>query len=97
MKLHQVIRQYRENARMTQESMSFELSMTQSAYAKIEQGVTAITVDRLFQISKVLQVSVCEILGEEPKKHDCETKEAMLKHIEDLKSEVLFLRGLLEK
>jgi transcriptional regulator with XRE-family HTH domain len=41
------------------------LGINQSAYAKIEQGNTQLTVDRLKQIAKALKTNMFELVGEE--------------------------------
>jgi len=45
------------------ENMASELSMTPASYRKIEIGKTKLTVVRLFQISKILNVLPFELLG----------------------------------
>ena len=44
------------------ENMAHELSITPAAYRKIEIGETKLTVERLFQISKILSASLPELL-----------------------------------
>jgi len=44
------------------ENIAFELSITPAAYRKIEIGATKLTVERLFQLSKILNVSLSELL-----------------------------------
>ena len=47
---------------LTYENMADELNITAPAYRKIETGKTNLTVERLFQISDLLTVSVSELL-----------------------------------
>jgi len=44
------------------ENMANELSITPAAYRKIEIGETKLTVERLFQISEILNASLQELL-----------------------------------
>jgi transcriptional regulator with XRE-family HTH domain len=46
----------------TYENMAHELSITPAAYRKTEMGGTKLTVERLFQISKILNVSLNDLL-----------------------------------
>lgn len=64
---YQLIRVKRESLGMTQEVLAENIGMNPSAYAKIEQGTTQITIDRLKQIAKALQTSMSELLGEDGK------------------------------
>jgi len=44
------------------ENMASQLSITPAAYRKIEIGETKLTVERLFRLSEILEVSVLELL-----------------------------------
>ena len=57
------IRQCREQKGYSQEYMAHLLDITQSAYAKIENSNTKITVARLFEIAGHLGVDVTALLG----------------------------------
>jgi transcriptional regulator with XRE-family HTH domain len=46
----------------TYENMAHELSITPAAYRKTETGETKLTVERLFQISEILNASLSELL-----------------------------------
>ena len=54
--------QHRKRKGFTYENMADELSITVSAYRKIETAETRLTVERLFRISKFLDVSIGELL-----------------------------------
>ena len=60
---HEKIRKIRENKNYTQEFMAESLHISQRAYSSIENGKTQLTIERLFDISKILEVSVSEILN----------------------------------
>jgi transcriptional regulator with XRE-family HTH domain len=66
------IRRQREAKSYTQEYLAYKLNISQNAYSKIELGYTKITVERLFQIADVLEISAGELL-------DAETEEAEFK------------------
>lgn len=57
-----VIRKKRESKNYTQEYLAYKINISQNAYSKIELGYTKITVERLFQIAEVLEISAVELL-----------------------------------
>lgn len=57
------IRKTRESKRLTQEYLAEKLGISQNAYSKIELGYSQITVYRLFQITRALDVEVTELLS----------------------------------
>ncbi len=56
------IRRIRESKGYTQEYIALKLGISQNAYSKIELGYTKITLERLFQIADVLEITVAELL-----------------------------------
>lgn len=52
------IRKIRELKNLTREYVAEELKMSMSGYGKIERGEVDITVSKLVEISKVLDVSI---------------------------------------
>ena len=56
------IRNIREKLGYSQEYMAMKLGIGQNGYSKIELGYTRITVDRLFEIAKILQTDVFVLL-----------------------------------
>jgi transcriptional regulator with XRE-family HTH domain len=50
------IRKIRESKDFTQDYLAMKLAISQNAYSKIELGYTKITVERLFQIARILEV-----------------------------------------
>jgi transcriptional regulator with XRE-family HTH domain len=56
------LRRLREIKGMRQESVAHELGMTPNGYGKIERGESSITLERLEQISRVLNMSPLDIL-----------------------------------
>lgn len=59
---HDKIRRVREFRGYTQEYMAQQLDITQRSYSSVENGKTQLTVERLMEICKILDVSVMEIL-----------------------------------
>ncbi len=57
------IKQIRELKNLTQEFVATQLDLSTRAYSKIESGETQLTINRLNEISKVLEVDPLEILG----------------------------------
>lgn len=56
------IKKYRELRGYSQEYMAHELDITQASYAKLENNLTKINVDRLFAISELLEADIQDIL-----------------------------------
>jgi transcriptional regulator with XRE-family HTH domain len=59
------IRKVREFRNYTQEYLAMKLDISQNAYSKIELGYTKITLERLFQISQILEINLVELLKTE--------------------------------
>lgn len=57
------IKQVRELKNFTQEYVATQLGLTTRAYSKIESGETQLTINRLNEISKILEVDPVEVLG----------------------------------
>jgi len=56
------IRKRREDLNYTQEYLAAKLNISQNAYSKIELGYTKITLERLFQISDVLETNLIDLI-----------------------------------
>jgi transcriptional regulator with XRE-family HTH domain len=61
------IRRQRVIKGFSQESVAFELGISQNAYSKIERNETEVSVKRIYQIAKALNVPVQSLL---PKSFD---------------------------
>ena len=61
------IRQVRELKNFTQDYIASQLDMSTRAYSKIETGETQLTVNRLNEISEILEVNPLDLLGFEAK------------------------------
>ena len=60
------IKEFRKKKGYSYETMAHELDTSPSAYRKIELNQTKLTVERLFQIAKILDEKVVDILGINP-------------------------------
>jgi len=58
------IRRIREGKGYTQEYLAMKLGISQNAYSKIELGYTKITLERLFQIAKIIEVEIVTLMGD---------------------------------
>lgn len=63
------IKRYREAKNFTQSFMAEQLNISQNTYSKIEGGTIKLTVDRLEQISNILNVNIEDILSSSDDQH----------------------------
>lgn len=61
-KLLITLKNLREERRISQEAVAFNLKITQSTYAKLESGKTKLSVERLLAIANYFQVDVRDLL-----------------------------------
>lgn len=102
-KLGRILRHARETKGYSQEYMAEMLNIAQSSYANLESGKTSISVDRMIEIIKILQLNLHDVCGEledgsENKLNthsppSVETKEAYSILVEEMKDEIRFLRN----
>lgn len=59
------IRRIREQKGYSQEYMAQELEISQASYARIENEETKLSIDRLFEISNILETDISSLLGTE--------------------------------
>lgn len=107
-KIGPAIRTLRESRGYSQEYMADCLHCSQSTYAHLESGKTAMRVDRLFDILKILDTDLHQLLQEDRKpdstvpplagtQTDREIKSMYEKMIGEMKEEITFLRSWIEK
>ncbi len=60
----QIIRQKRTESNITQESLALKCEIDRSYLGRIERGEVNLTVDKLYQIAQVLQISPKDLLPE---------------------------------
>ena len=58
------IREIREGKGYTQEYVAMKLGLSQNAFSKIELGYTKITLERLYQISALLEINILSLMDE---------------------------------
>jgi transcriptional regulator with XRE-family HTH domain len=106
------IKKFRVSKGYSQEDISKKLNISQSAYAKIENGITKLDIDRLFDISKILEIDIADLLNVEEAKtvnykkanqspafvenYNVGIKDAYDETIKNLRDEIMFYRRLLE-
>jgi transcriptional regulator with XRE-family HTH domain len=64
MNIHLKIKDIRNQKNFGQSYMAEKMDISVVSYSSIERGVTELTVKRLYEISKILGVSINELLGE---------------------------------
>lgn len=89
-----VIRRIREERNYSQKWMASQMGISQNAYSKIENNVTQLTVHHIRQLSKILDVSIMDLLNDEFEIHKpvpvprSVQKADLLTHIERLRQRV---------
>jgi len=109
-KIGEKIRKIRESKNLSQENVALELGISQPNYVRLEKNGDKITISKLIAIAKIFETSVAELIGEEAKKvyiveNNNDNAHAYFdtvihkdkEHIESLKSEIAFLRKILEQ
>lgn len=107
------IRNLREQKGYSQESLAFELGITQPSYARLEKQDERISIIRLIQIATILKTTVAELIDEKTQKvinqqnsegsqaYNVDTINTIInadkEHIATLKDEIMYLRNLLDK
>ncbi|KJS07411.1 MAG: hypothetical protein VR77_00985 [Flavobacteriales bacterium BRH_c54] len=61
--LGEKIRYFRKLKGLSQEDLAYELDISLTAYSKIERNITDVNFSRLIQITKVLDISLIELLS----------------------------------
>ena len=89
------IRTNRESKNYTQEYVAKQMGISQNAYSKIENGYTQLTVSHLKEISRVLEVSLMELLKDDFEIHkpnhirnESITKDNLLMLLDNLKEKL---------
>lgn len=89
-----VIRKIREMKKLSQEEVARQMGISQNAYSKIESNQTQLTINHIKKISKILDVSIFELLNDEFEIH-----KPLSIHAQSISKEALLvmLRSLQEK
>ena len=83
MKVLDNIKRIRKTKGLSQEYVAGKIGIHTINYGKIENGITALTIARLYEIAEILNVSVSELIGEDT--------EIIIENIE-LKTEIASLK-----
>jgi transcriptional regulator with XRE-family HTH domain len=80
------IRKFRELRGYSQDYMAHKLEISQGSYAKIENGSTNITVDRLQKIAEILEIDIINLLNNSKQNtfYQSNNNNSNLGHIENL-------------
>ena len=74
-KIGERIRKARMLSGLSQQNIADELELTVASYSNIERGVTDITVTRLYQLAKLLNVSIYFLLDEKENSNQLNDRE----------------------
>lgn len=88
------IKQLRQVKGYSQSTMARSLSISQSAYQKLENGNTAISVDQLYRIAEIFEVTT-DSLANEKTNHDSTLK--LIETVKKLRIELAALRQMANK
>ena len=103
------IKKHREERGITQEYIANEMSITQSTYGRLEKSDKRLSVDRLIEIAKILDVSISVLFGEKASnvihENNGDNAQAYIgtfvqqdkEYIDSLKEEISFLRKMISK
>lgn len=65
MKLHEKIKNVREERKLSQEYVAHQLGLDQSQYSRRESGETKFLAEEIIQLSRALQTKISELYSEE--------------------------------
>jgi transcriptional regulator with XRE-family HTH domain len=83
----QRIRKIRENKEYTQEYVANKLDISQNTYSKIESGNIKLTIDRIGELSKILDIPIEDLLSDESKIFNLNNNHIEKFYIENLQEE----------
>jgi transcriptional regulator with XRE-family HTH domain len=90
-----IIKKNREAKNFTQEYVAKQMNMSQNAYSKIENGNTQLTVHHLKELSRVLEISILDLLRDDFEIHkpnniltESVSKEHILMMLDSLKTKL---------
>ena len=61
----QVIKRYREMRNFSQKYVAAKMGISQNAYSKIENNITQLTVHHVKELSKILEISIMDLLNDD--------------------------------
>lgn len=65
MKLHEKVKQLREDKKLSQDYIAHELGLNQSQYSRRENGQIQFIAEEIKQLAALLETSIAELYGEE--------------------------------
>src|SRR5688572_16596494 len=60
-----IIKRYREMRNFSQKYVAAKMGISQNAYSKIENNITQLTVHHVKELSKILEISITELLKDD--------------------------------
>lgn len=91
------IKGLRTKKNISQTDMAEKLNISQSSYFQIEKGNTELTITRLYEIAKVLEISVNELLGETTQPINNERVKELEKRVLELEDRVKDKEKIIEQ
>ena len=95
------IKYYRRINNYSQAAMAEKLWMSTRAYHRLENGETALTIDRIHQIARIFQVSVSHLIGPESELRNRdivgEIKSLNIRHMENEQKIIEILKELKDR
>ena len=70
MDIHLIIKDVRQRTNFSQADMAEKMNLSLVSYSNIERGITELSVKRLYEIAKILEVPINELLGFEVQPND---------------------------
>lgn len=68
------IKEIRKKLGYSHDYIAYELNISQAAYSKLERNLTKLTVERLFELSNILEVPAAELLKCDVKNNNEDSK-----------------------
>ena len=96
MKVNDRIRQIRISKSLTQEYVAEKLGIDTVNYGRIERGQASLTVDRLMQLSEIMEFDIIEIFESEFK-HDNANHREMIGYLDKILNRVDRIYNLLNE
>ena len=83
----QKVRRIREEKQWTQEFIANKLEISQNTYSKIESGSIKLTIDRISELSKILDMPIEDMLSDDTKTFHLNNNHIEKFYIENLQEE----------
>lgn len=93
--IRKTIRKHRVKKGYSQEYLAYKIGISQSLFAKIENGMTKLTIDRIVKIAETLNVKIETIFG--IKKKYFKKKNNLQKKNKILEKEINSLKTIVQK